>query len=116
MVTIAIAPSRTLGDYEESVRRAGGSPRVLDPLNDRPADVIASADGLLLAGGADVLPALYGAAAHATFEASESGRDEYELELVRRALDANLPMLALCRGIQVLSVARGGTLVQDIPT
>jgi putative glutamine amidotransferase len=114
MPVIAIAPCSKLHDYEEAVRRAGGEPRVLDPSKDAPADVVASAGGLLLAGGGDVLPSIYGAAAHPAFSAAEAGRDEYELELVRRATDADLPLLAICRGIQVLNVARGGTLVQDI--
>jgi putative glutamine amidotransferase len=112
---IAIPPCSKLHDYEEAVRRAGGEPRVLDLSKDAPADVVASVDGMLLAGGGDVLPSIYGAAAHPTFSAAERGRDEYELELVRRAIDADLPLFAICRGIQVLNVARGGTLVQDIP-
>src|SRR6185436_17164902 len=52
----------------------------------------------------------------ATFDAAEPGRDAFEMDLVRRALDADLPVFAICRGIQVLNVARGGTLLQDIPT
>ena len=115
MPIIAIAPSSKLHDYEESVRRAGGEPRVLDLAADRPEDVVRSVGGLLLTGGGDVLPAIYGAAAHASFDGAEVGRDDYEIELVRRAIDADLPLFAICRGIQVLNVARGGTLVQDIP-
>jgi putative glutamine amidotransferase len=116
MPRIAIAPSSKLHDYEESVRRSGGDAWVLDLAVDRPEEVIRTADGLLLTGGGDVLPTIYGAAApHPTFSAAEQGRDEYEIELVRRALDADLPLFAICRGIQVLNVARGGTLVQDIP-
>jgi putative glutamine amidotransferase len=113
---IAIAPCSKLPDYEESVRRAGGEPRVLDYGSDRPADVVSGVDGLLLAGGNDVLPSLYGASAHQTFEAAEAGRDEYEIELVRRAMDADLPVFAICRGVQLLNVAQGGTLIQDIPS
>jgi putative glutamine amidotransferase len=113
---IAITPCSSLHDYEESVRRAGGDVRILDPATDAPADVVRSVDGLVLTGGNDVLPAIYGEPAHPTFEASEPGRDDYELELVRRATDKDLPLLAICRGVQVLNVARGGTLVQDIPT
>jgi putative glutamine amidotransferase len=89
---------------------------VLDPARDTPAVVLASAAGLVLTGGGDVLPAIYGEAAHPTYEAAEPGRDDYELELVRRATAADLPVLAICRGLQVLNVARGGTLVQDIPS
>jgi putative glutamine amidotransferase len=111
---IAIAPCSKMPDYEESVRRAGGEVRVLDRLGDAPADVVASVQGLLLSGGGDVLPSRYGAVAHATFSAAEPGRDEYEIELVRLALAADLPVFAICRGIQVLNVALGGTLIQDI--
>jgi putative glutamine amidotransferase len=112
---IAISRNKQLHDYEEAVRRAGGEARVLDQTADSPADVIRGVGGLLLSGGGDVLPSLYGAEAHPTFSAAEDGRDAYELDLVRRALDADLPVFAICRGIQVLNVARGGTLVQDIP-
>jgi putative glutamine amidotransferase len=115
MPVIAIAPCTKLPDYDESVRRAGGDPRVLDRAADRPSEVITGIDGLLLTGGGDMQPSIYGAAAHPTFDPAEPGRDEYEIELVRRAIDANLPVFAICRGIQVLNVARGGTLVQHIP-
>jgi putative glutamine amidotransferase len=116
MPLIAIPPSSKLHDYEESVRRAGGEVRLLDLAGDRPADVIAVVDGVLLPGGADVLPSIYGEAAHPTFAAAEPGHDEYEIELTRRALEADRPLLAICRGVQILNVARGGTLVQDIPS
>ena len=115
MPVIAIAPCSKPHDYEESIRRAGGDLRVLDYTRDAPAEVVRSVDGILLAGGGDVLPSLYGAEAHATFDAAEPGRDDYELELARRAAEADIPLLAICRGIQVLNVARGGTLVQHIP-
>jgi putative glutamine amidotransferase len=116
MPVIAIAPCEKLHDYEEAVRRAGGEPWVLDPSRDRPEAAIRSAAGLLLAGGGDVRPEIYGASPHPTYHAAEKGRDEYEIELIRRALDADMPVFAICRGIQVLNVARGGTLVQDIPS
>jgi putative glutamine amidotransferase len=115
MPVIAIAPCAKLHDYEESVRRAGGEVQILDYGSNPPADVVRQVDGVLLAGGGDVLPSIYGEMAHASFSAAEPGRDEYELELVRRVLEGDLPLLAICRGIQVLNVARGGTLLQDIP-
>jgi len=114
MPVIAIAPCGKLPDYEESVRRAGGDVRALVRTADSPADVVASVQGVLLTGGGDVLPAIYGAIAHPTFDPAEPGRDEYEIELVCLALAADLPVFAICRGIQVLNVARGGTLIQDI--
>lgn len=115
MPIIAIAPCDKLHDYEESVRRAGGEVRVLDRVTDTPAEVLRTVDGLLLTGGGDVRPAIYGEAAHRSYSAAEPGRDDYELELARRAVESDLPLLAICRGIQVLNVARGGSLVQDIP-
>jgi putative glutamine amidotransferase len=115
MPIIAIAQCAKLPDYEESVRRAGGDVRVLDRATDRPSDVIAGVDGVLLTGGGDLQPSLYGVTPHPTFDPAEPGRDEYEMELVRRAVEANVPLFAICRGIQVLNVARGGTLIQDIP-
>lgn len=116
MPVIAIAPCSKQHDYEEAVRRAGGDVRILNYETDRPADVVNEVDGILLPGGDDVLPSLYGADPHPTFDAAEPGRDAYELELATRAGDADLPLFAICRGIQVLNVARGGTLVQDIPS
>ena len=116
MPRIAIAQCTKLPDYEESVRRAGGDVRVLDRGTDRPADVIAGVDGVLLTGGGDVQPSIYGATPHPMFDPAEPGRDEYEMELVRRAIEANLPLFAICRGIQVLNVALGGSLYQDVGT
>jgi putative glutamine amidotransferase len=116
MTRIAIAPSGKPHDYEESVRRAGGEPVILDYRAYPPAEVVRAFAGIVLPGGGDVLPSVYGAPPHPTFHAAEPGRDEYELELARRAHEADVPLLAICRGIQVLNVARGGTLIQDIPT
>ena len=114
MPIIAIPPCDKLRDYEESIRRAGADVRVLDRAIDRPEDVIRSAQGILLPGGGDVMPSIYGEAAHRTYSAAEPGRDDYELELARRVVEADVPLLGICRGIQVLNVARGGSLVQDI--
>jgi putative glutamine amidotransferase len=115
MALIAIAPCAKQHDYEESVRRAGAEVRLLEYARDLPADIVRAVDGILLPGGGDVQPSLYGEAVHPAFDAAEPGRDEYELELARRAAEADVPLLAICRGIQVLNVARGGTLVQHIP-
>ena len=116
MPTIAIAPCRAMADYLEAVKRTGGEPLELDIHADAPEDVVRRAAGIMLTGGGDVDPALYGEAPHATFQASEAGRDEYEVALVRAAMHAGLPIFAICRGMQVLNVALGGTLVQDIPS
>jgi putative glutamine amidotransferase len=116
MPLIAIAPCRAMADYLEAVKRTGGEPLELDPQQHQPADVVARARGLLLTGGGDVNPALYGETPHETYQASEEGRDEYEIALVRAAMDAGRPIFAICRGMQLLNVALGGTLIQDIPT
>jgi putative glutamine amidotransferase len=116
MPTIAIARCSKLPDYEESIRRAGGEPWIVEAGTNDPVDVVQRADGILLAGGGDVDPVLFGEQPHPAFDPAESGRDPYELELIRLTADRDLPLLAICRGIQILNVARGGTLVQDIPT
>ena len=92
------------------------SPWIVESPTNAPADVIRGAAGILLAGGGDVNPSLFGETPHPAFDAAESGRDQYEIELIRLALDRDIPLLAICRGIQVLNVATGGTLVQDIPS
>jgi putative glutamine amidotransferase len=116
MPRIAVTPCKRPLDYDASVRKAGGNPWTPVIGVDEPAAVVESVDGLLLTGGDDVDPALFGEAPHASYEASEPGRDRFELELLRRALAADLPVFAICRGLQVLNVAAGGTLIQDIPS
>jgi putative glutamine amidotransferase len=116
MPLIGIAPSSHTADYESSLHRAGAECRVLDPMHDDPARVVREIEGLLLTGGRDVDPALFGEAPHETYQPSEPGRDEHEIALVRHAIHANLPILAICRGLQVMNVAVGGSLVQDIPS
>jgi putative glutamine amidotransferase len=113
---IAIAPCRTLPDYEASVRLAGGDARVLDWIADPVDQVIAWCDGLLLPGGVDVQPGRYGESPHPTVTEVNEARDAYEISLVQAALAADVPVLAICRGLQILNVAAGGTLVQDIPS
>ena len=115
MPTIALSPCRQMSDYLESVRRAGATPLELT-LTDQPDEIVAKVDGLLLTGGGDVDPALYGAAPHATFDPADPGRDAFEIALVRAVLDAGKPVFAICRGMQLMNVALGGDLVQDIPT
>jgi putative glutamine amidotransferase len=112
---IALPPYAKLGDYETAIAIAGAEPRRLEVGRDDPADVIRRVDGLLLPGGGDVEPSLYGEARHRTFDPPEEGRDAFEIELTQRARDEGLPILAICRGLQLLNVARGGSLIQDIP-
>ena len=115
MPIVAITSCKKPLDYEAAVRRAGATPRLLS-LDEGPAEAIRGVDGLLLTGGDDVDPALYGEAPHPTFDVAEPGRDAFEIDVVLRALHADLPVLAICRGLQVLNVALGGTLIQDIPS
>ncbi|MEW6320024.1 MAG: gamma-glutamyl-gamma-aminobutyrate hydrolase family protein [Acidobacteriota bacterium] len=116
MPVIAISRCRSMADYQESIRRAGGEPFDIDRDTMRAEDVIGKVNGLLLTGGGDVNPALYGEAPHPSYQAGEPGRDEHEMALVTAALAADLPVFAICRGMQVLNVALGGTLIQDIPS
>jgi putative glutamine amidotransferase len=116
MPLIAIAPCRAIADYLEAVKRPGGEPLELDPSRDAPDDVVRRVSGLLLTGGADIDPRLYGEEPHHTYQPAEPGRDEYEIALVRAAMDARIPIFGICRGMQVLTVALGGTLLQDIPS
>ncbi|HXE79860.1 MAG TPA: gamma-glutamyl-gamma-aminobutyrate hydrolase family protein [Vicinamibacterales bacterium] len=115
MAVIGIAACARLHDYEESVRRAGGEPRVL-PIGMPVEQALEGLDGLMLAGGEDVDPRFFNEPPHPTFRPAEPGRDEHETALVRAAVNAGLPVLAICRGAQVLNVAFGGSLVQDIPS
>ena len=111
---IGITPCSRLDDYVESVKRAGGEPRVLSN-DDDPAGVLGEVDGVLLTGGLDVDPEHYGEAPHPLTEAAPD-RDRFEIPLSRGAIAQDVPLFAICRGVQVLNVAGGGTLVQDIPT
>jgi putative glutamine amidotransferase len=113
--TIGVTRCSKLDDYITSVERAGGRPRILE-VSESPRALIGLLDGLLLTGGGDVDPVLYGEERHDTIEDAEPGRDEFEIDLARRAVAEDLPLLAICRGAQVLNVAGGGTLVQDIPS
>jgi len=102
--------------YVEAVATAGGAP-VLIPLNldqGRLRAIYERLNGLLLAGGADVHPRHYGETIHEECGEIDEARDTVELTLTRWALAEGLPILAICRGIQVLNVAAGGTLYQDI--
>ena len=116
MALIAIGQNRKMEDYLESVRRAGGEPVEVVVGGESPEQVLARVDGLVLTGGGDVDPKLYGEARHDTFQAAEDGRDDFEIALARAAIANGIPLLAICRGMQVLNVAMGGTLVQDIPS
>jgi putative glutamine amidotransferase len=101
--------------YVEAVERAGGRPLLVPPSRDGVEETLDALDGLILSGGSDLDPAIYGAEAHAQTIVVRPDRDAAELELLRSALERDLPTLAICRGSQVLNVARGGDLVQHLP-
>jgi putative glutamine amidotransferase len=113
---IAVAPCRKMPDYLASVRAVGGDPWELDPRADAADIVVRSCAGLVLPGGVDVDPARYGETRHPTVTDVDVARDDYEIALVRAALAADLPIFAICRGLQVMNVAAGGSLVQDLPS
>src|SRR5262245_1441693 len=104
--------------YIRAIQRAGGIAVMLPPdeaVERDPDDVLELLDGLILAGGADMDPATYGEAPHPETRGTVAERDEFELALARRALERDLPLLGVCRGMQVMNVAAGGTLLQHLP-
>jgi putative glutamine amidotransferase len=103
--------------YPGEVQRAGGMALVLPPDEaavDAPDPFLDRVDGLLLAGGADVDPAMYGAPPQPETGPTTPERDRFEVALVRRALDRSMPVLGVCRGMEIMNVAMGGTLVQHL--
>jgi putative glutamine amidotransferase len=104
--------------YVEAVEAAGLIPLITSPLSDPSlaAELLDRVDGLVLTGGEDVDPRHYGARRHAATEPPHAARDAWELALVAAARRTAAPVLAICRGMQLLNVALGGTLVQDLPS
>ena len=104
--------------YIDAVLRAGGVPVALPPQPTSPeaiAAVLEVIDALVIIGGKDVDAALYGQDAHPENDAPRPDRDAWEIALVQGAIAQDLPLLGICRGLQVLVVALGGTLVQHLP-
>ena len=102
-------------DYVRAVERAGGRPLLVPPSTDGVEETLDSVDGLIFSGGSDLDPGLYGQDAHPETKDVVRARDDAELALLRRALERDLPVLAICRGSQVFNVALGGDLVQHLP-
>jgi len=112
-------PMQAQGDaYLHAVIVAGGTPFII-PLNLPESELrrlYALSDGILLTGGGDIAPAIYGAEVYGKEADVQRDRDDAEIALCRWAADDGKPLLAICRGVQVMSVAMGGSLVQDLPT
>lgn len=100
--------------YAAAVAEAGGAPLLLPALAGMEAVYIKVLDGVLLSGGGDVDPVFFGEAPHPSTGNINPLRDAFEIELTRQALAAGLPLLGICRGIQVMNIAAGGTIFQDI--
>ena len=100
--------------YIDSIRRAGGEPILL--YYNQPAPDLSTLDGILFSGGVDIEPALYGCDKEPECGEIQPWRDAYELPLCRAAVEADLPVMGICRGAQVINVALGGTLIQHLPS
>jgi putative glutamine amidotransferase len=104
--------------YIGAIQRAGGIALMLPPdeaLEEDPDEILDLVDGLILAGGADIDPASYGQQRHPETRHTVPERDSFELALARRALEREIPLLGACRGMQLMNVAAGGTLLQHLP-
>jgi putative glutamine amidotransferase len=107
------------GSYVDALHRAGAIAIMLPPdpaVAAEPDQVLDLLDGLLLAGGADIDPEFYGESRrHPRTQQTVPARDAFEIAVTRRALDRDLPLLGICRGMQLINVARGGSVIQDLP-
>jgi putative glutamine amidotransferase len=101
--------------YVDAVERAGGRALVIPPTEDGVDETLAVLDGVVFSGGADVDPSKYGADPHPETDTPQTRRDAGEMALLEAALERDMPVLAICRGFQLLNVARGGDLVQHLP-
>jgi putative glutamine amidotransferase len=101
--------------YVRALERAGARPLLVPPAEDGVEETLDALDGILFSGGSDLDPQLYGQEAHPETTGVVEARDRAELALLSAALERDMPVLAVCRGLQVLNVARGGDLVQHLP-
>jgi len=101
--------------YVDAIERAGGRALVIPPAEDGVEETLDALDAIVFSGGADVDPAHYGADPHPETDTPQARRDAGEMALLHAALERDMPTLAICRGFQLLNVARGGDLVQHLP-
>jgi putative glutamine amidotransferase len=102
-------------EYVDAIRRAGGIPVLLPPGEPHQTELLGRLDAIILSGGGDMDPALYRGNDHETVYMVDHERDRSEIELARHVLELAVPTLCICRGIQVLNVALGGTLIEHLP-
>lgn len=102
-------------DYIDAVRAAGGTPILLPPGEADPAILLEPLDGLIISGGGDINPLCYNGLDHPSIYSVDSERDTFELQLAKFALEHHLPVFGICRGLQILIVVCGGTLIPHIP-
>ena len=103
------------GAYLDAVRNAGGFPILLPPGEKSVGIILELVDGLIFAGGEDIEPSIYCGNSHSTIAAVDPERDEFELALAKKVLQNSIPTLGICRGSQLLNVATGGKLIEDVP-
>jgi len=103
------------GEYVDAVRNAGGFPILLPPGEKGAVIILELVDGLIFAGGGDIEPGIYGGNSHSTIAGVDPERDEFELALAEKVLQNSTPTLGICRGSQLLNVATGGKLIEDVP-
>ena len=110
--------SRIADAYVNAVVKAGGVPVLIPLLNCEKAleEILSRIDGIILSGGGDIYSPLFGEELHPTVESVDLERDKYEIVLLKQAISRQMPVLGICRGIQILNVALGGSLIQDIPS
>jgi putative glutamine amidotransferase len=101
--------------YVDAVRRAGGMAVLVPPGDVSPAEILARLDGMIFTGGGDVEPSLYGGREHETVYMVDAARDAAERELILAAAERGTPTMCVCRGVQILNVALGGTLHEHLP-
>jgi putative glutamine amidotransferase len=106
---------RVPGDYIDAVRRAGGVPVLLPPGGNGVEFALSRVDGLILAGGGDISPQHYGGRMHETIYSVDAERDATELLLAKTVVERGMPTFGICRGMQLLNVALGGTLHEHLP-